>query len=214
LLKADVAILGEPSDGGIEAGCQGSLRVEIELRGARAHTARPFTGRNAVHRAGEVISKIAAFTPREVSIDGATYLEQMQVVAVNGGISPNVVPDNSSLTVNHRFAPDRNTDQALAAIKQLLGSSIEDGDTIQIIDAAPSAVPSLTNPRLESLISLTGVPVRGKLGWTDVATFAELGIPATNFGAGDPLLAHRSDEFVTLQELDEYARVLDQWLSN
>jgi len=214
LLKADVAILGEPSDGGIEAGCQGSLRVEIELRGARAHTARPFTGRNAVHRAGEVISKIAAFTPREVSIDGATYVEQMQVVAVNGGISPNVVPDNSSLTVNHRFAPDRNTDQALAAIKQLLGSSIEDGDTIQIIDAAPSAVPSLTNPRLESLVSLTGVPVRGKLGWTDVATFAELGIPATNFGAGDPLLAHRSDEFVTLQELDEYARVLDQWLSN
>jgi succinyl-diaminopimelate desuccinylase len=116
--------------------------------------------------------------------------------------------------VNHRFAPDRNADQALAAIKQLLGSSIEDGDTIQIIDAAPSAVPSLTNPRLKSLVSLTGVPVRGKLGWTDVATFAELGIPATNFGAGDPLLAHRSDEFVTLNELDEYARVLDQWLSN
>ena len=214
LLKADVAILGEPSDGGVEAGCQGSLRIEIQLKGARAHTARPFTGRNAVHRAGEVISKIAAYTPREVTIDGATYVEQMQVVAVNGGISPNVVPDTASLTVNHRFAPDRNADEALAAIKQHLGSSIEEGDTVQIIDAAPSAAPSLTNSRLKSLVSLTGVPVRGKLGWTDVATFAELGIPATNFGAGDPLLAHRSDEFVTLNEIDEYARVLDQWLSN
>jgi len=214
LLKADVAILGEPSDGGVEAGCQGSLRVEIQLKGARAHTARPFTGRNAVHRAGEVISKIAAFSPREVSIDGALYVEQMQVVAVNGGISPNVVPDFTSLTINHRFAPDRNADQALAAVKQLLGTSIEEADTIQIIDAAPSAAPSLTNERLKSLVSLTGVPVRGKLGWTDVATFGELGIPATNFGAGDPLLAHRSDELVTLNEIDEYARVLDEWLSN
>ncbi|MEI6854745.1 MAG: succinyl-diaminopimelate desuccinylase [Acidimicrobiaceae bacterium] len=214
LLKADVAILGEPSDGGVEAGCQGSLRIEIQLKGARAHTARPFTGRNAVHRAGEVISKIAAYTPREVTIDGATYVEQMQVVAVNGGISPNVVPDAASLTVNHRFAPDKNADEALESIKQLLGSSIEEGDAIQIIDSAPSAAPSLKNSRLKSLVSLTGVPVRGKLGWTDVATFAELGIPATNFGAGDPLLAHRSDEFVTLNEIDEYARVLDQWLSN
>ena len=214
LLKADVAILGEPSDGGVEAGCQGSLRIEIQLKGVRAHTARPFTGRNAVHRAGEVISKIAAFSPREVVIDGATYIEQMQVVGINGGIAPNVVPDETILTVNHRFAPDRNAQEALVAIKDLLGSSLEEGDVVQVLDAAPSATPSLTNPRLTSLVALTGVAVRGKLGWTDVATFTELGIPATNFGAGDPLLAHRSDEFVTLSELDEYARVLDEWLSN
>ena len=189
LLDADAAILAEPTDGRVEAGCQGSLRVSVVMKGARAHTARPFTGRNAIHR-----------------------LEQLQVVDISGGVAPNVVPDRALCTLNHRFAPDRTKDEAFAWIVEFLSDVTDTGDTVRLVDWAPPSPPSMTNERLASLVELTGERPKGKLGWTDVATFTELSIPATNFGAGDPLLAHRSDEFVTLAQLDQFASVLSAWL--
>lgn len=216
LLAADVAVLGEPTGGIVEAGCQGTLRVSVALAGKRAHTARPFTGRNAIHRLGEVISRVASYSPRTVTIDGVDYTEQLQAVEVEGGVAPNVVPDRATLTLNYRVAPDRSKDEAVAWLEAFLGpfgDDTMDGDTFRVLDWAPSAPPALTDGRLQGLVELTGQPAKGKAGWTDVATFYELGVPATNFGAGDPLLAHRSDEFVTGAQLDAYAETLEVWLA-
>lgn len=212
LLDADAAVLAEPTNGRVEAGCQGTLRVSVEMIGARAHTARPFTGRNAIHRLGDVITKVASYEPRTAVIDGVEFVEQLQVVDITGGVASNVVPDRAVCTLNHRVAPDRTRDEAYASIVSFLSDVTEGGDTIRVEDWAPAALPSMTNDRLEALVALTGEPAKGKVGWTDVATFAELKIPATNFGAGDPLLAHRSDEFVTLAQLDQFAAVLTDWL--
>jgi succinyl-diaminopimelate desuccinylase len=212
LVEADAAVLAEPTAGVVEAGCQGSLRVALRLGGVRAHTARPFVGRNAIHRLGEVISRVAAFEPRRVEIDGVTFCEQMQVVAVGGGVAANVVPDEAHCTINHRVAPDRQLDGALDAIKLLVGDLLEDGDEVEVEDYAPPAAPRLGDDILMRLVAATGAAPRAKLGWTDVATFAELGVPAANFGAGDPLLAHRSDEYVTSDELDAFRRGLSEFL--
>ena len=212
LLDADAAVLAEPTGGRVEAGCQGTLRVALDVKGVRAHTARPYVGRNAIHRLGDVINRVASYQPRTATLEGIDFVEQLQVVAVDGGVATNVVPDRAGCTLNHRFAPDRTKDDAFAWLVSFLGELVEEGDLVTLVDWAPAAAPELGNARLRSLVELSGVDPKGKLGWTDVATFAESGIPATNFGAGDPLLAHRSDEFVTLGELDDFARVLGDWL--
>jgi succinyl-diaminopimelate desuccinylase len=161
---------------------------------------------------GNVITKVASYVPRSVMIDGLEFVEQLQVVDVDGGVAPNVVPDRASCTLNHRVAPDRTKEEAEAWLVSFLGDVIEDGDRVSAVDWAPSAEPLLTNERLAALVSLTNVPAQGKVGWTDVATFGEMKVPATNFGAGDPLLAHRSDEFITAAQLDVFADVLRAWL--
>ncbi len=212
LLRADVAVLAEPTGGAVEAGCQGTLRALVTLRGQRAHTARPYTGRNAIHRLGRVLARVSEYRPREVVMDGVTFTEQLQAVAVEGGVAPNVVPDVALCSLNHRVAPDRSRDQASAWLRDFLGDALDEGDAFEVVDWAPPAVPSMDNERLADLARRTGQAVRAKVGWTDVATFAELGIAATNYGAGSPLLAHRSEEFVTADELDEFARVMGEWL--
>ncbi|HET9089984.1 MAG TPA: succinyl-diaminopimelate desuccinylase [Acidimicrobiales bacterium] len=212
LLVADVAVLGEPTAGAVEAGCQGSMRVAVRLRGGRAHTARPHQGRNAIHRLAGLLERVAGYEPRAVEIDGVTYVEQLQAVFVEGGVASNVVPDAATVILNHRVAPDRDRDAASHWLMRFLDDVVEDTDEIEVQDWAPPAAPSLGDARLSHLVELTGRPVRAKVGWTDVATFSERGIPATNFGAGDPLLAHTSDEVVSADELDEYARVLGEWL--
>ena len=213
LLKGDVAVLCEPTGGVVEAGCQGTLRVRVDVTGQRAHTARPLSGRNAIHRAAEIITRVAHYEPRRVELDGVEYSDQLQVVFVEGGVAVNVVPDAATITINHRVAPDRTGDEATAWLRDYLGDLLEDVDTFSVVDWAPSAPPSLGNEKLGALVALSAGPVRGKLGWTDVATFHELSIPATNFGAGDPLLAHRSDEKITLREVEDFERVLREWLS-
>jgi succinyl-diaminopimelate desuccinylase len=213
LLDADAAVLAEPTDGRVEAGCQGTLRVSVEMSGARAHTARPFTGRNAIHRLGDVITSVAGYEPRTVVLDGVEYVEQLQVVDIDGGVAPNVVPDRATCTLNHRFAPDRSNVDAFEWLVEFLRPVTDEDDVIELEDWAPSSPPSMSNERLSSLAELTGQAPKGKMGWTDVATFTEMKIPATNFGAGDPLLAHRRDEFVTLAQLDEFAAVLSAWLA-
>ena len=194
LLAGDCAILGEPTGGQIEAGCQGAIRVQVHLAGARAHTARPWMGRNAVHRLAPILADLAAYEARTPTIDGCTYREAVQAVSVEGGVAGNVVPDAAVVRIHHRFAPDRTIEEAEAWLRGLIAPHLDDGDEIVVEDASPACPPSLVHPLLAGLVADNQLPVRAKLGWTDVARFADLGIPATNFGPGDPTVAHSADE--------------------
>ncbi|MGD9793690.1 MAG: succinyl-diaminopimelate desuccinylase [Acidimicrobiia bacterium] len=195
-LAGDVAILGEPTDGDIEAGCQGSMRAVLTVSGHRAHTARPWMGRNAVHRLAGPLERLAGYHERRPIIDGLEFREAMSAVAVSGGVAGNVVPDSATLTVNHRFAPDRSAAEAEAHMRSVVAPSLEPDDRFEIVDCAPAAQPGLTHPLLRALIDRNQLEVRAKLGWTDVARFAEHGIPAVNFGPGDATIAHTRDELL------------------
>jgi len=209
LLAGDAALLGEPTSAGLEAGCQGTLRMRITLAGRRAHTARPWMGHNAVHRAGPVIGAVAADEARRPVLDGCEFREAMQVVAIEGGVAANVVPDQVVLTVNHRFAPDRSAAQAEAHVRQVIDPWLEPGDLVEVVDVAAGARPATSHPLIRTLVERNGLAVEAKLGWTDVARFAELGVPAANFGPGDPTLAHTAGEFVTGAELERVFAALD-----
>lgn len=213
LLAGDAAVLGEPTDGWLEAGCQGTARVRLTFRGARAHTARPWMGRNAIHRVGEALARISAFETRSPVIDGCEYREAMQAVFVEGGVAGNVVPDEATLTVNLRIAPDRTVDDALDGLRTLLGETLEADDGFDVVDRASPAPPSLTHPLLARLID-GGAPVRAKLGWTDVARFAEHGMPAVNFGPGDATVAHTADEHVERDSIERVHRALRALLTD
>jgi len=210
LLAGDAAILGEPTGALVEAGCQGTMRVRVTLRGVRAHTARPFTGRNAIHRLGTLLNVVAAWESRTVVLDGCAYAEQLQAVAVDGGVAGNVVPDVASVTLNFRYAPDRVMAEANEYLRQVLvGTYNEDeGDSWLLMDGADGAPPSLGHPLLAALVAETATAPRAKVGWTDVASFWEHGVPAANFGPGDPLLAHHPDEHVTRVQLERARQVL------
>lgn len=213
LLEGDAAVLGEPTDGWLEAGCQGTARVRIALAGVRAHTARPWMGRNAIHRLGEALRRIAAFDERRPVIDGCEYREAMQAVFVEGGVAGNVVPDEATVTVNLRVAPDRTIDQALDELRAMLGGVLEADDGFEVVDRAPPAPPSLTHPLFVRLID-GGAEVRAKLGWTDVSRFAEVGMPAVNFGPGDSTVAHTADEHVHRDSIDRVHAALRQLLED
>ena len=210
LLAGDAAILGEPTGAEVEAGCQGTMRLRVTLRGARAHTARPYTGRNAIHRATPLLQRVAEWPGREVVLDGCTYAEQLQAVAIEGGVAANVVPDEAAVTLNHRYAPDRGAREAEAFLRDLLQGTWdpEAGDTWEILDAGDGAPPSLDHPLLHALVERSGAAPKAKVGWTDVASFWEHGVPAANFGPGDPLLAHHADERVTAAQLQRAHEVL------
>jgi succinyl-diaminopimelate desuccinylase len=202
LVSGDAAILGEPTLGDVEAGCQGTMRLELELAGARAHTARPWMGRNAIHRLAGVLDRLDRYQERRPVLDGCEFREAMQAVQVSGGVAGNVVPDRVQLTVNHRFAPDRSVAEAEAHCRSVLLPEPEPGDRLDVVDVAPGAAPGLTHPLLRALVDRNGLAVRSKLGWTDVARFAAAGIPACNVGPGDATIAHTRDEFVTRASLE------------
>jgi len=212
LLVADAAILGEPTGGVVEAGCQGTMRILISLKGRRAHSARPHTGRNAIHRLAPLLATIADYRGRRPVLDGCEYAEQLQVVEVSGGVSGNVVPDEASLLINHRFAPDRTPAQAEASLRELLDPHLELGDRWEITDCAAGAPPGLDHPVLAQLVAATGSRPQAKLGWTDVSSLWAHGIPAANFGPGDPLVAHTPHEHVSSGELERAAAVLGSLL--
>jgi succinyl-diaminopimelate desuccinylase len=209
LLVGDAALLGEPTSAGLEAGCQGTLRLRVTLTGERAHPARPWMGRNAVHRSAPLVAAVAAAPLRQPLIDGCQFREAMQVLAIEGGVAGNVVPDRVVLTINHRFAPDRSADEAEAYVRALIAPWLEAGDDVIRVDAADGAMPAITHPLIRTLVERHHLPVVAKLGWTDVARFAQLGIPAANFGPGDPTIAHTADEYVTRAELDRVFGALD-----
>ena len=200
-LEADVAILGEPTGAVVEAGCQGTMRAVVTFAGKRAHTARPWMGKNAIHRLGGLLSALEAYEHREPVIDGCTYREAMQAVFVDGGVAGNVVPDSAAVTINHRFAPDRSSEEAEAHMRLVIEPFMDDGDTFEVVDLSPAAKPDLRHPLMASLIGRNNLIVRAKLGWTDVAFFAEKGIPAVNFGPGEATLAHTKNEHLEATKL-------------
>ncbi len=207
LLAGDLALIGEPTSGAVEAGCQGTMRVQVVLQGVRAHTARPWTGRNALHRLGYLLQLLDNAPLREPSIDGCGFRESLQAVSASAGVAGNVVPDRAEVLINHRFAPDRSAAEAEAFVRQVIAPALEDGDTVTVVDAAGGALPGLRNPLLAAFVGRADLPVHAKLGWTDVARFAEHGMPAVNFGPGDPLLAHTRDERVERERIEWCFRV-------
>jgi succinyl-diaminopimelate desuccinylase len=207
-LAADFAVLLEPTYGAVEAGCQGTMRVTVRARGRRAHSARSWLGRNAIHAAGEVLRRLAAYEPRTVAMDGCEYREGMNAVRISGGVAGNVIPDLCEVDVNYRFAPDRSPAQAEAHLREVF-----DGFEVTVSDAAPGAPPGLAAPPAREFVAAVGAAPLAKQGWTDVSRFAALGIPALNFGPGDPNLAHTREEHVELSRIRAGADVLRRWLS-
>ena len=207
-LDADLAILMEPTNGQVEAGCQGTLRVRVELYGTRAHSARSWLGVNAIHAAAPVLQRLREHVAREVDIDGCVYREGLLAVAIGGGIAGNVVPDACTVTINFRFAPDRSEDEALAYVEDVLA-----GYDVTLIDSAAGALPGLTHPAAQHFIAAVGETPVAKYGWTDVARFSALGIPALNYGPGDPNLAHTRDEYVDVREITRAADLLRRYLT-
>lgn len=209
-LAADLAVLGEPTGGYIEAGCQGTLRVVISAAGTRAHSARSWLGDNAIHKLGAVLDRLAAYRPRDVDIDGCVYREGLSAVRIDGGVAGNVIPDAASVTVNFRFAPDRGLADALAHVREVFdGLDV----TIEQTDGAAGALPGLTAPAAAGLVAAADGRVRAKYGWTDVSRFAARGIPAVNYGPGDPNLAHTVDERVPVEQINAVAELLRGFLS-
>ena len=204
LLEGDAALLAEPTSARVEAGCQGTMRVEVAMTGERAHTARAWLGRNAIHRLAPLLASVAAYEGRQVTIDGCHFREGLQVVRVDGGVANNVVPDRATVTLNHRFAPDRSPAEAEAHVRSVVGEV----DEFEVTDMAVAAPPALGHPLLQSVLAASGGVAYGKLGWTDVARFAARGVPATNFGPGDPNLAHSAAEQVTRTDLETVYGVL------
>ena len=196
LLAGDLAVLLEPTDGVVEGGCQGTLRVDVRLSGTRAHSARSWLGENAIHAAAPVLARLADYQAREVEVDGLTYREGLNAVFVSGGVAGNVVPDECTVTVNFRFAPDRSEAAAFEHVRSVLG-----GYDVTLVDSAPGARPGLDGELARAIVAAVGAPPRAKLGWTDVARFGELGIPAVNLGPGDPNLAHKPEEHVVVERI-------------
>jgi succinyl-diaminopimelate desuccinylase len=207
-LLADFAVLLEPTYGVVEAGCQGTLRALVRTSGRRAHTARAWRGVNAIHAAGEVLRRLEDYRPRTITIDGCTYREGLNAVRILGGVAGNVVPDECTVEVNLRFAPDRTEKQALEHVHEVFK-----GFDVELTDSAAGALPGLTAAPAREFLTAVGAEPAAKLGWTDVARFAALGIPALNYGPGDPLLAHAPDEHVEIGKIRDGAATLHRWLA-
>jgi succinyl-diaminopimelate desuccinylase len=208
VMQADFAILMEPSNAEVEAGCQGTLRVEVRSVGERAHSARSWMGVNAIHRAFPILERLRTYEPRKPVIDGLEYHEGLNAVFIRGGVAGNVLPDECVVEVNHRFAPDRSEEEAQAYVRELF-----EGYEVTVLDSAPGALPGLDIPAAKAFIEAVGREVNPKFGWTDVARFTSLGIPAVNFGPGDPMLAHKQEEFVPVEHLVRCEQQLKEWLT-
>lgn len=206
-LQADFAVLMEPSDAGVEAGCQGTLRAHVRTSGERAHSARSWLGRNAIHAAADILNRLERYTPRTPVIDGLTYREGMNAVGIEGGVATNVIPDACEVTVNYRYAPDRSPQEALAHVHEVF-----DGYPLEVVDNSPGALPGLSHPAAQAFLKVTGAVPRPKFGWTDVSRFSALGVPAVNFGPGDPSLAHTRGEYVPIEHLQRCEQQMLEWL--
>ena len=209
LLEADFAILMEPSNAVVEAGCQGTLRVDVRTTGERAHSARSWRGVNAIHRAGDILDRLKAYEGRRPVIDGLEYREGLNAVFIRGGVAGNVVPDECVVEVNFRFAPDRSEEEAADFVRDFF-----EGYDVTVTDSAPGALPGLGIPAAKAFIEAVGGEVGPKFGWTDVARFTALGVPAVNFGPGDPMFAHKQDEHVPVAQIERCEQELRRWLES
>ena len=208
LFAGDFAILGEPSNGQVEGGCNGNLRAVVRTHGVRAHSARAWMGENAIHRAAPILGRLAGYRPQEVPVDGLAYREGLNAVRIRGGIAGNVIPDLCEVEINYRFAPSRTPDEAVAHVRAVM-----DGFEVEVVDLAPGARPGLDAPLAQEFVAAVGAEPRPKYGWTDVARFSALGVPAVNYGPGDAALAHHDEERVPLAQIEDVERGLRAWLS-
>ncbi|MFT2019140.1 succinyl-diaminopimelate desuccinylase [Streptomyces sp. 796.1] len=206
-LAGDFAILLEGTEGQVEGGCQGTLRVRVETTGRRAHSARSWLGDNAIHHAAPILERLSRYEPRHVEIDGLVYREGLNAVYIEGGHAGNVIPDACAVTVNFRFAPHRSEEQALAHVREVF-----EGYDVVLTDSSPGALPGLSHPAAAAFVAAVGAEVAPKYGWTDVARFSALGIPAVNFGPGDPKLAHTREEHVSVRAILRTEERLRAWL--
>jgi succinyl-diaminopimelate desuccinylase len=207
-LSGDFAVLCEPTNARIEGGCQGSMQLQVELRGLAAHSARAWMGHNAIHDAGSVLQRLASYQPRQIEVDGLIYREGLNAVTIIGGIAGNVIPDRCVVEINYRFAPDKSPAEAEAYVREVL-----DGYPIHVTDVAAGARPGLDQPAAAEFLLAVGGQASAKLGWTDVARFSAMGIPAVNFGPGDPSKAHADDEFCPADDVVACRDALIRWLS-
>ncbi|MEX1077712.1 MAG: succinyl-diaminopimelate desuccinylase [Homoserinimonas sp.] len=208
LMVGDFAILGEPTRSEVEGGCNGNLRIEVRTFGLRAHSARAWVGHNAIHDAAPVLGVLADYQPLEVEVDGLVYREGLNAVGISGGIAGNVIPDECMVHINYRFAPNKTADDAERHLREVF-----DGFDVTVIDKAEGARPGLTAPLAAGFLEAVGGVPKPKYGWTDVARFSALGVPAVNYGPGDPLKAHADDERVELSQITECERGLRAWLT-
>ena len=209
LFAGDFAILGEPSNGTVEGGCNGTLRCVVSFAGKRAHSVCSWTGVNAIQRAGETLVRLNSYVAETVTVDGLEYREGLNAVRISGGVAGNVIPDSCKIEVNYRFCPAKSPAEAEAFVREFFA----DADSVEIVDLAPGARPGLDAPLAKQLVEAVGQPPRAKVGWTDVARFSELNIPAVNYGPGDPLLAHADDERVSANQIRANYLALYQWLT-
>jgi succinyl-diaminopimelate desuccinylase len=207
LLTADFAVLLEPTGGVVEGGCQGTLRADVVATGERAHSARSWLGQNAIHAAGGILDALRHYQPQRPDVDGLTYHEGLNAVGISGGVAGNVIPDECIVSVNYRFAPNKSPDQAANYVRAVFG-----GFSVRVTDVAAGARPGLRHPAAASFVAAVGGEPRAKLGWTDVARFAALGVPAVNYGPGDPQVAHTTGEHVETAQIDVCEQVLLGWL--
>ena len=208
LLEGDFAVLLEPTNGTVEGGCKGTLRVDVTARGVAAHSARPWNGHNAIHEAGTLLGRLTAYDAQTVEVEGLDYHEALNAVGIRGGIAGNVIPDTCVVTVNYRFAPNKTGQEALAHVRELFA-----GYDVQVTDSADGARPGLHLPAAKAFVEALAVPISAKEGWTDVALFSALSVPAVNFGPGDPNLAHHDQERVPVQQLVDAEAALLRWLA-
>jgi len=207
LFTGDFAILGEPSNSRVEGGCNGNLRVELRAYGVRAHSARSWVGDNAIHKLAPALERLAAYEAATVEVDGLAYREGLNAVGITGGIAGNVIPDEAMVHVNYRFAPNRTVPEAIEIVRELFPEY-----ELTVVDEAEGARPGLDAEFAQRFVAAVGGPARPKYGWTDVARFSAMGIPAVNFGPGDPLKAHADDERVATDQILQSERALRAWL--
>ncbi len=207
ILQANLAIVMEPSNGVIEGGCQGTIRVEVAASGERAHSARSWQGDNAIHKAGEIMTRLDGYEPRQPVVDGLRYREGLNAVGIRGGVAGNVIPDECIVTVNYRFAPDKSVPEAIDHVR-----GVFDGFDVTVVDEAPGARPGLDQPVVAQFVDAMGGTVEPKYGWTDVSRFSAAGTPALNFGPGNPTIAHTIDEHVSVEEVTHVYERLRTWL--
>ncbi|WP_405587110.1 succinyl-diaminopimelate desuccinylase [Streptomyces sp. NBC_01190] len=207
-LAGDFAVLLEPTGGRVDGGCQGTLRVRVETTGRRAHSARSWLGENAIHKAAPILQRLAAYQPRKVEIDGLVYPEGLNAVLIEGGHAGNVIPDSCAVTVNYRFSPDQSEAEALERVRDVF-----EGFEVVLTDSAPGALPGLSHPAAAAFVAAIGTPPAAKEAWTDVARFSALGIPAVNYGPGEPTLAHTREENVAVAAVLEAEEKLRRWLT-
>lgn len=212
LLSADFAVLLEPTDGLVEGGCNGTCRLRVTIPGVAAHSGRAWMGENAIHRTAPLLAALEAYEPKTVDVDGLAYREGLNAVSISGGIAGNVIPDECTVEINYRFAPDKTEEQAHEHVRGVLRAAGVSDDQTEVTDSSSGARPGLDHPAAQDFLRAVGGEPKPKYGWTDVARFSALGVPAVNFSAGNPLLAHTDDEHVAASQIRDCYAALRRWL--